>query len=300
MKKIFVLLPLLLMMCSSSNAQKKDSAETAELETRKKYIAREKEIKYQTGKIDIGSDIELNVPKGYKYIGLKDAEYIVNELWSNPPDATMRGMLVAEDYNSLSTDKWAFIVSYEDEGYVKDEDADKIDYTEMKKEIQADEKESNEARKKQGYAAMHFIDWASKPYYDKQEKILHWAKNFKFGDQEDTTLNYDVRILGRKGLISLNAVGISTDLEDIKKHIPEIMHVATFKQGSRYADFDSKTDKIAAYTIGGLVAGKLLAKAGIAALFLKNIKLFFLGIAALFGTTRKKIAAWFTGKKSED
>ena len=38
------------------------------------------------------------------------------------------------------------------------------------------------------------------------------------------------------------------------------------------ADFDSKIDNVAAWTIGGLVAGKVLAKAGFFAIILKFIK----------------------------
>jgi uncharacterized membrane-anchored protein len=129
---------------------------------------------------------------------------------------------------------------------------------------------------------------------------LHWAKSITFGDSEDTTLNYDVRILGRKGILSLNAVGTITQLDEIKKHVPEIIHIATFKKGSSYADFDPSVDKVAAYTIGGLVAGKLLAKAGLIALLLKNIKLVLLGILALFGGFKNKILGLFKRKSATD
>jgi uncharacterized membrane-anchored protein len=53
-----------------------------------------------------------------------------------------------------------------------------------------------------------------------------------------------------------------------------------FNDGFRYDQYDSNVDEVAAWTIGGLVAGKVLAKAGILALLLKNIKLVFIALAA--------------------
>jgi uncharacterized membrane-anchored protein len=117
-----------------------------------------------------------------------------------------------------------------------------------------------------------------------------------FEGNEDTTLNYDVRVLGRYGVLSMNAVGTLRDLDDIRKHIPEVTKIARFNSGHAYKDFDSSVDEVAAVTIGGLVAGKVLAKAGILALLLKNIKLIFIAIAGAGGMMWKKIR----GKKTEE
>jgi uncharacterized membrane-anchored protein len=229
----------------------------------------------------------------------RDAEYVLFDLWGNPRRDDILGLLVKEDYSLMDYKAWAFVLSYENSGYVKDEDADKLDYDKMMEETHESEPEVNKERAKEGYPSIHVIGWATKPYYDKTNNILHWAKSMKFSDGEDTTLNYDVRILGRKGILSLNAVGTIDQLKDIQTHVPEIIHVAKFKDGSKYADFDPKIDKVAAYTIGGLVAGKLLAKVGVLALILKNIKLIAIGIMALFGSFGSKIKAFFSKKKEE-
>jgi uncharacterized membrane-anchored protein len=168
------------------------------------------------------------------------------------------------------------------------------------KDIQSDEKEVNAQREKAGIGAVHMLGWASKPFYDKTNKILHWAKSLKFDKSEDTTLNYDVRILGRKGLLSLNAVGSISELPDVQKHIPDIIKIAKFKKGASYLDFNASTDKVAAYTIGGVVAGKVLAKAGLFALLLKNIKLVALAVFGVFAGLRNKIAGWFGRKNSSE
>jgi uncharacterized membrane-anchored protein len=54
--------------------------------------------------------------------------------------------------------------------------------------------------------------------------------------------------------------------------------MVNFNEGHKYSDFDSKTDKVAAWTIGGLVAGKILAKVGLWAVLAKSLKFIIAGI----------------------
>lgn len=298
---LLVLIFLIAFFPKPSLGDASDSLNAADLGIITEVLKRDKEIKYQTGSVDLNSEISLNIPKGYKFMPKADAEFVVYEYWGNPRRDGVLGMIVKEDYSLLDSNAtWAFVVSYENSGYVKDEEADKINYDEMMTEMQESEAEANKDRKTAGFPSIHIVGWATHPFYDKQNNILHWAKSITFGDSEDTTLNYDVRILGRKGILSLNAVGTITQLDEIKQHVPEIIHIATFKKGSSYADFDPSVDKVAAYTIGGLVAGKLLAKAGLIALLLKNIKLVLLGILALFGGFKNKILGLFKRKSAAD
>lgn len=261
-------------------------------------------IQYRTGKIELNELVQLNIPAGYQFINEEQARMIVEDLWGNPEDTSVLGMVVKEGYSVGDVNQWAFIMSYEETGYVKDEDADNIDYDEMMENIQSGEDEINKQRKENGYSSVHVLGWAAKPYYDKERKILHWAKKIQFGDEvmadEELTLNYDIRFLGRQGVLSMNAVGTMNQLADVNKHIPDILHVAEFTEGNTYADFNPSVDKVAAYTVGGLIAGKLLAKAGILALLLKNIKLVILAIVGLVAAFRKKIANLLSRKKEEE
>ena len=61
--------------------------------------------------------------------------------------------------------------------------------------------QDNIERKKLGYSTLNLVGWASKPYYDGKNKVLHWAKELKVEGDEGNTLNYDVRVLGRKFLL---------------------------------------------------------------------------------------------------
>jgi uncharacterized membrane-anchored protein len=250
-------------------------------------------LKYSAGKIkpeDV--HIMLNVPDEFKYLNKDQSKYVLTKLWGNPESEAegVIGMIFPKNADPFSDSTYAFVVTYSEIGYVKDEDAGKINYDEMLKNLQEEEKEENEKRVKAGYPAVHLVGWAQKPYYDNQKKVLHWAKELKFGDAEGgNTLNYEIRILGRKGMVSLNAVGKMYDLPLVNKDISKVLNIASFTEGNSYFDFDPKVDKVAAWTIGALVAGKLLAKAGLFAVILKFlaplwkfIVLAFVGLGAWF------------------
>jgi uncharacterized membrane-anchored protein len=109
-----------------------DSLNADDLGIITEVLKRDKAIKYQTGSVDLNSEISLNIPKGYKFMPKADAEFVVYEYWGNPRRDDVLGMIVKEDYSLLDSNAtWAFVVSYENSGYVKDEEADKINYDEM-------------------------------------------------------------------------------------------------------------------------------------------------------------------------
>lgn len=71
----------------------------------------------------------------------------------------------------------------------------------------------------------------------------------------------------------------------------ELLPMVEFDPGKRYADYDAKTDKLAAYGVAALIGGGIAAKAGrfakIGALLLASKKLGVLLLAAIAGAWRK-------------
>ncbi len=76
-------------------------------------------------------------------------------------------------------------------------------------------------------------------------------------------------------------------LDQINQAAPQILSMVNFQQGNRYADFDPKTDKVAAYGLAALVAGGILAKVGgfklLIGLLLAAKKFVIIGVAAVVG-----------------
>ncbi|HEY0740821.1 MAG TPA: DUF2167 domain-containing protein [Chryseosolibacter sp.] len=242
----------------------------------------ESSFKYQTGEIRFDNGIgQIHVPRGFRYLDSKQAGIVLQDLWGNPDGGGTLGMLVPENIGLLADNSWAFIITYDEMGYVKDDDADEIDYDELLEEMQTDITAENEERMKAGYDKLSLVGWASKPYYDADKKVLHWAKEIKFGENEFNTLNYNVRVLGRKGVVVLNAVSSMNELAQVQASIDPVLSSFTFADGYAYSDFNPEIDEVAAWTIGGLVAGKVLAKVGVFAFLLKYLKFIVIGIGAL-------------------
>lgn len=235
---------------------------------------------YQQGHVMLPGGVgELTVPKGFRYLDSAQAAFVMHKLWHNPPQESL-GMLFPEDRGPVSDNNWAYLIQFDPMGHVKDDDADDIKYDELLEEMQQDTEDENPERTKQGYESVHLIGWGAPPFYDKNQHTLHWAKLLRFGDGLEETLNYNVRILGRKGVLVFNAIAVPKQLPEIKASIPALLANVEFVKGQQYNDFSAGIDEVAAYGIGGLVAGKVLAKVGFFAIILKFWKL---GILALGG-----------------
>jgi uncharacterized membrane-anchored protein len=297
MQKALFLFIALMVSCGIVRANDEDSLTNQLLQQIKLMDSVNKAMKYQTGMVKLPNGIaQLNVPAGFKYLNADQSQYVIHELWGNPSRPDVIGMLFPESGGPFADSNYAFIISYDDMGYVKDEDADKIDYDEMMKNWHTAEKEANVERLKQGYPSLHIVGWAQKPYYDKTTKVLHWAKELEFGGEDSHTLNYDIRILGRKGMLSMNAVASMSELSLVKKDISKVLNIAEFTEGNRYADFDSNIDKIAVGGIAAVIGGKVLLKAGAVAGIGKFLKFIIIGVVALFGA----IVKFFKGKKQDE
>lgn len=297
MKKNVLMWILLVVASIQIQAQNEDETLAATDTTSLTIEQVEALLKYETGVIELEQgNATLNVPNGFGYLNPEQSLYVLTDLWGNPEDPTILGMLVPNGMGVLGETSWAYVIQYDDMGYVKDDDADDIDYDDLLKDLQKETDEYNAQRTGMGYEAIHLIGWASTPYYDKDKKVLHWAKELKFGEQEINTLNYNLRVLGRKGVFVLNAVASMNELNQVKATTDAVLASVTFKEGNRYSDFNPDVDEVAAWTIGGLVAGKILAKVGFFAVILKFWKLIAIGVIAAGGA----IWRFVTGRKKKE
>ncbi len=244
--------PVLAMEPSEAPA---DSAET--------FLA---SLHFQKGRVELPDGIAaLEVPENFRYIGPEDSRRFLEEGWGNPNGSGQIGMLLPMDTNLFGDQGWAVVISYQEDGHVSDKDAHAIDYDEMLVTMQASAEAGNATRGEQGFEPVTLIGWATPPYYDSQAKKLYWAKELRFGASPEHTLNYNVRILGRKGVLVLNAVSGMTQLPLIEASMEQVIAFTNFKEGHRYADFDPGVDQVAAYGLAALVGGKMAAKAGLLA-----------------------------------
>jgi uncharacterized membrane-anchored protein len=257
------------------------------------------ELKFATGDIVLPNKVAtLHLGEKYRYLAPAETSQLL-QMWGNPPHDSTQGAIYPASVNPLSQSGWAVILTYIDEGHIDDSDAAEIDYDDLLKEMKEGVESDNEARKDAGYPALHLVKWAEPPRYDAAAKKLYWAKELESENSETNALNYDVRVLGREGVLSMQAVAPMDLLTQVRTDMRPLLDVTEFNEGYRYAEFDSKSDRVAAYGLGALIAGGVAAKAGLFAKLLGFLllakKFIIIGVVALGGF----IARMFGKKKDE-
>jgi uncharacterized membrane-anchored protein len=258
-------------------------------------------LNFQQGRIEIGDGLaSLDVPETFRFLGPDDSKRVIEDLWGNPPRPAPLGMLFPADISPAANEGWGVIITYDEDGFVEDDEAAELDYDQMLADMREGTKEENAERKKMGYEEIELVGWAEPPHYDSASHKLYWAKDLRFGEAQFNTLNYNIRVLGRKGVLVLNAVAATSQLGQIRDDMNDVLVFTNFNDGHRYEDFNPELDKVAAYGIGALVAGKVAAKAGLLkgliALLVAGKKFVVIGLIAL-GAFLKRL---FTGKVGEE
>ena len=257
------------------------------------------ELKYQSGEISLaGGKVKVKLPPEFQYLDASNARKVMVDIYGNPPQSTGGdGMIVPKGMKFFGGGGWLAELKWKDDGYVKDDDFAKTNFNDMLTELKANYKQGSDERVKGGYGKMELAGWAAQPHYDRTTHKLYYAKLFDT-DGNEQQLNYDIRILGRQGVLELSIMSFASQMGEIEAQAPAILGMVDFTEGNRYTDY-KKGDKVAAYGIAGLITGGVLAKAGFfkviflfAAKFFKVIAVgavaLFAGIAKLFG--RKKSA----------
>ena len=289
MKPAALLCFLTLIFSNVARAQEDAAAQAAFA----KAIKLAESLKYQDGEITLRGDLaKLRLPRELRYLSPDDATTVLERIWHNLPSGVKTlGMLVPAAIPIIEPNSWAVIITYEEDGYIKDDDAKKLDYDDILKNMREDVKASNAEREKQGYPKIELVGWAAAPRYDAAAKKMYWAKELKIEGAPENGLNYNIRVLGRRGVLVLNAVAGMAQLPEIEAATPTILGAVDFQEGHRYADFQPGKDKVATYGLAALVAGGVLAKTG----FLKVLiggalaakKFVIIGIIALWGIIKK-------------
>lgn len=217
----------------------------------------------RAGRITLPGDIAtLDLPPQLRYLDPADARKFLIDHWGNPPGPPTLGMIVPAGVDLQGTAGWGVIVGYEQDGHVRDDDTG-AGYAGLLAQLKEAVADRNTARREQGYAAMTLIGWAEPPRYDRARHQLSWAKELHTEGSNENGLNYNLRLLGREGALVLNGVAGMNQFEQVKRGIHEVAAAADFSAGRRYADFDARTDRVAAYGLATLAAGGVAAKPGL-------------------------------------
>jgi uncharacterized membrane-anchored protein len=228
-------------------------------------------------KIALGHALTLELPDGFGFLPREPAVRLM-ERSGNLHNEALLGV-VAQGGGS-----WLVLIKFEEEGYVKDDEAEKLDADEILASIRDGTEESNKLRIEKGFKPVHVVGWSEPPRYDRNVHNLVWGVQGR--TEQGMVVNFNTRVLGRHGYASLNLIDSADRIDAGKPAARQLLAATHFDPGARYEDFQSGKDKVAEYGLAALVAG------GAGAAALKVVKI---GLLAKFGA--KLLALLLAAKK---
>jgi len=243
----------------------------------------------------LGGQATLQVPDGFAFADGETTRMLL-EQGGNITDGSEVGMVLPADENA----DWFVIFEHRDVGYVTDDDRDTIDAAAILKSISEGTEAANEERAQRGFKPLHVVGWHEPPHYSDQTNNLVWAMEAQEEGDPSKVVNYNVRVLGRDGFMSVTLVAKPEQLEAVKPQLQTILDGFQYIPGKRYAEF-TKGDRLAGFGLAALVAGGAGAAAAKAGLFAKlgvvlakSWKLVVVGVLAALAALRKL----FSGRRT--
>jgi uncharacterized membrane-anchored protein len=165
----------------------------------------------------------------------------------------------------------------------------------MMEALKESTKEGNNVREEKGLPLHTMKGWHKKPHYNPKTNNLEWATIFEVSGRD--TINYNIRFLGRKGIMEVILVANPDDFNNAMKKANQVLGKYSFSEGNKYSEY-AQGDKIAEYGLTALVTGGAVAVAAKSGLLSKLWK-FIIAILIAIGALLKKIYNKVRGKEEE-
>ena len=249
------------------------------------------------GTFPIGDISEITISDGY-FITDGNGSRILLELMENQVSNQELALIGADDSN------WFAIFEFDPVGYVPDTEKDSLDADAMLESIKKATEEANIERRKRGWNDLHITGWWEKPHYDSKTHNLEWGTICR--SKEGESVNYNIRVLGRKGVMIITLVGDQKQFTSFLPIFKNILKSFHFTEGNKYAEY-KKGDKIAEYGLTALIVGggaALAAKSGLLKILWKwlvGVGIFIAGVfKKIFGGGKQKDSEIISDNETED
>lgn len=199
----------------------------------------------------LGEVAEVGVPAGCQFTGVAGTKLFM-ELTENPPSGNELGVLLCESKETES--HWFVLFSYDESGYVKDDEQGTLDRNAILESLQEGTKAGNAERRANGWAELELTGWQLAPFYDPNTHNLTWSTKLREKGTSDETINHSVRLLGREGVMHADLV---IDPSELATSLPVFEQMVTdyrYLPGKTYAEWRDG-DRIAEYGLTALIAG---------------------------------------------
>lgn len=225
----------------------------------------------------IGSNATIDIPEDYVFLDVAETTRYV-EMSQNLPSGE-------EQLFAPTSGDWDAYFSFAPEGYVKDNET--LDADALLETIRSNQDEANKERRRRGWPEFNITGWHIAPRYNPDTRVLEWATTAKAEGSDGASINYNTKILGRKGVMSVQLVSTPEKFEAGLAAFQDRLDGFKYQPGDRYADYQPG-DHVAEYGLAALVAGGAAAVAakkgffGVIAAFLAAAwKFVLMGLVAI-------------------
>jgi uncharacterized membrane-anchored protein len=245
----------------------------------------------------MGNYAQIDIPAGYSFLDAENTRAMMKA--SGEP-------VSGREVGFLSPTNLGFSVFFEfsDIGYVKDTDKDKLDPDKLLAAIKKGTEQGNKERVRSGKAPLEIVGWEQPPRYDAETHNLEWS--IRATSEGRPILNYNTRLLGRKGVMEVVLVVRPDDLADTLPTFRSLLSSYSFEPGQTYAEY-RPGDKVAKYGLAALIVGgaavgaaKLGIFAWLAVLLKKGFKLVVVAFVAVVAFFKRMFAKIFGGRRESE
>jgi uncharacterized membrane-anchored protein len=189
------------------------------------------------GTIDLPGGIAMiDVPEGFIFLNADDTERVLTD-----------GM------TPFNAGAWAVTITYEETGRISEDGSAQLDAAKLLSMLQRDAARETETRKQEGYESFAVVGWMQQPHYDPLSHTLSWGRVLRFGSLQGNTLNLSIRVLGRRGMLSIELVADEVRGAEVAQATSRLLTMVHFNPGHRYEDFDAASDRVSETGLAELI-----------------------------------------------
>ena len=223
----------------------------------------------------------LALPPGMVFVPAAQAARLLSS-HGNHPGASLVGLVTVPGPD----EPWIVTINRVAEGHVSDSDAAELKADDILKDLRDSSIEGNKDRARRGFPELELLGWTEPPKYDAATHRLTWSLKLKEAgeDEEDATINFNTRALGRDGYFSLNLITSVDRIAEDSQVSAQLLPGLRYNDGKRYDDFNAGTDHLAGYGLAALIGVVAAKKLGLLALILAfGAKFAKVGLLAVLG-----------------
>lgn len=246
LKKSFIIILILLASFNQLHADEEHD---------KRFMRKfEASLDYKKGCVPISENrATLWLMDDYRFLEAMDAKKILDGLWGLPYSKKTVGIILPPETGPFSENAWAFIINFDAFGHISDLDANTLDPDAILSKMRQNLINENIKRQNENRQTIEITDWVIKPKYEKSNHRLYWAIRYSFSNEIENEIIYNIKILGRNGVLSLNTQVSEKLIGPLRNHIKNVLLFPEFNPGQKYDDFDAQKETSAVLKMSDLI-----------------------------------------------